>query len=120
MEDGHTAAHERARTYHNQEEAMSATLTVGDLMIEVVNRRSDGKVFAFVDFDPRGVPGYTSNIAEVYGCSEHQTQHLLDAVDELKDMPHFIVDPYGMRPCVCGEDGEVIVPAEIRVTVIPD
>lgn len=99
---------------------MSATLSVGDLMIEVVTSRSDGKIFTFVDYEPRGVPGYESDIARVYGCSQNQTQHLLDAVDELEQSgQHFSVIREVMRPRDSGLKGEVI-PAKIRVTVRPD
>lgn len=57
-----------------------------DVLMLVVERP-----VSFTDFEPRGVPGFMSNIAHVFGCSENQTNRLLEAVDTLANDHHYRV-----------------------------
>lgn len=58
-----------------------------DVLMQVV----EGPV-SFTDFEPRDVPGFKSDIADVFHCSENQTDNLLKAVDILEDDHHYRVD----------------------------
>lgn len=90
-------------------------MTSGDLTMEVALRRG----ISFIDFSPRGVPGFESNIAEVLRCSPNQTQNLLDAVDTIEeDDHHFSVERTVERPRDQGSKGEIL-PERIRVTITP-
>ncbi len=109
----------RATTFTYQEAVMNGmTVSIGELLIEVVNRQGAGRAFTFIDYEPR-TPGYSSDIAAVYGCSDNQTDNLLDAVDEIDEHNgHFEVVPVVLREKSHGSKGEVI-PAQIRKTIVP-
>lgn len=93
---------------------MPNAMTSGDIAMEVTLRR----VLSFVDFEPRGIPGFESDIATVLQCSPHQTSNLLDAVDIVEDDHHFLVVRKEERAKSTGSKGEPI-PAMIRVTITP-
>lgn len=90
---------------------MSNTMTSGDLVMEVMSRG----VVRFIDYVPRGEPGYTSNIATVLGCSENQTKNLLNAVDVLRGDQHFLVEGYDDVHDT--EDSQGAPPREVHVTI---
>lgn len=92
-----------------------STMTSGDLAMEVTLRRG----VSFHIFKPDNIPGYESDIAKVLQCSPNQTKNLLQAVDALEDDHHFVVSPpVEVRAKKYGSKGEII-PAMLRVTIIP-
>lgn len=84
-----------------------------DVLMLVVERP-----VSFTDFEPRGVPGFMSNIAHVFGCSENQTNRLLEAVDTLADDHHYRVDRVSV-PGARGSSDEETHPSKFQVTVSP-
>ena len=91
----------------------SGNARVADVMALAVERK-----FAFDDWEPRGVPGFQSNIAEIFHCSENQTTKLLEAVDIVAEDPHFEVHREPIQPSISGSKGKSY-PKKIRVTVSP-
>ena len=92
---------------------MSGNARVADVMALAVERK-----FTFTDWEPRDVPGFQSNIAEVFQCSENQTTKLLEAVDIVAEDPHFEVQRDLVQPSTAGSKGKSY-PKKIRVTVSP-
>ena len=92
---------------------MTGNTRVGDVMALAVERP-----FGFKDYEPRGVPGFTSDIAQVFKCSENQTENLLEAVDILAEDPHFLVRKEPIGVSTIGSKGKSY-PQEFRVTVSP-
>lgn len=84
-----------------------------DVLMLVVERP-----ISFTDFEPRGVPGFMSNIAHVFGCSENQTNRLLAAIDTLADDQHYFVDRVPAHDAVSGSEADTH-PRKFRVTVSP-
>jgi len=75
--------------------------------------------FSFTDYEPRGIPGFTSDIAKVLGCSESQTDKLLAAVDAVADEHYFLVERVPITDLRPGSKGKTY-PRKYRVTVTPD
>lgn len=84
-----------------------------DVLMLVIERP-----ISFTDYEPRDVPGFTSDIAHVFGCSENQTKRLLDAVDTLADDHHFSVVRTPVGEVQAGSKGKVY-PRKLNVTVSP-
>lgn len=82
---------------------------------DVMARALEGR-FGFKDYEPRGVPGFQSDIAQVFKCSENQTAKLLEAVDIIADDQHFEVRREEIKPSTAGSKGKSY-PKEIRVIV---
>jgi len=74
--------------------------------------------FSFTDYEPRGIPGFTSDIAEVFHCSENQTDKLLEAVDAVADDHHFLVERVPITDSQSGSKGKTY-PRKYKVTVSP-
>ena len=94
---------------------MSGHDKVSDVMQLAMERRS----FQFFDYEPRGEPGFESNIAEVFGCSSNQTNNLLDAVDIIDHVDHYNhydVSREPVAPATAGSKGKRY-PQRIRVIV---
>lgn len=72
--------------------------------------------FTFDDYEPRNVPGYTSNIASIFRCSENQTGKLLEAVDNLAAGHRHVVDRRPVEYAEPAAEGEER-PRKYRVTV---
>jgi len=72
--------------------------------------------FLFIDYEPRDTPGFRSNIASVVGCSDNQTDKLLEAVDTIADDPHFTVKREVAEEATEGSKGKEY-PKKILVTV---
>jgi len=92
---------------------MSGTSRLEDVLMLAVERR-----FSFTDFEPRGIPGFESDIAKVFGQSEHQTKNLLEAVDTLADDHHYCVERVEVREAKPGNKGKSY-PRRFQVTVSP-
>jgi len=82
-----------------------------DVLMIVVKRP-----IRFTDYDPRNVPGFTSNIASVVNCSDNQTANLLAAVDTLEDDSHFLVEKVVVEEGGEGSKGKQY-PKKLLVTV---
>lgn len=72
----------------------------------------------FVDYEPRGVPGFESNIAKVFDLSENQTSNLLEVADSLVEDHHFNVERVPDKASVSGSKGKTY-PQAIKVTISP-
>jgi hypothetical protein len=85
--------------------------TVGDLAMFVAENRS----IRYNIYEPSDWPGYSSNIAQVVGCSPNQTDNLLRAVDMLADDHHYVVSaPKLVREASTDQEFR---PAQYEVTV---
>jgi len=92
---------------------MTSNNRVADVMQLAVERP-----FGFIDYEPRDVPGFTSDIAQVFKCSENQTESLLAAVDNVAEDQHFNVRRETVEESTSGTKGKQY-PKKIRVTVSP-
>ena len=92
---------------------MTGNMRVLDVMSLAVER-----TFGFIDYEPRDVPGFNSDIAQVFKCSENQTESLLAAVDTLAEDPHFNVRRVTIEESTTGTKGKQY-PKKVRVTVSP-
>lgn len=74
----------------------------------------NNKELVFIDYQPRSIPGFTSDIAEVVGCRWDQTEALLRAADALEDSNHFEVKRLELRAKRVDQE---IQPAQIKVII---
>lgn len=93
---------------------MSGTQTAGDLAMHIVESGS----LIFMDYEPRGIVGFESDIAKKMGCSSNQTENLLRAFDAIEDDQHFEITKERVSERDSGSHGKTI-PAIIRVTITP-
>lgn len=85
--------------------------TVGDLVMCIAEKQS----ITYNIYDPPNWPGYRSNIAQVVGCSDYQTDNLLRAVAMLAGDHHYVVSsPRLVREASADQEFR---PAQYEVTV---
>lgn len=70
----------------------------------------------FIDYEPRGVPGFESDIAEVLNKSSNQTPNLLAAVDSFADDHHYDVFRKPVGAPIKGSKGKTY-PQKYKVTI---
>jgi hypothetical protein len=80
-------------------------------------RAVEGPVSFYV-WEPNNVPGFDSNIAKVFGCSENQTDNLLKAVEVVKSDHHYRVERRPIKKATPGSKGKKY-PRKIQVTISP-
>ena len=84
-------------------------------LVDVMQRATEGS-FEFIDYTPRGVPGFDSNIARVFRDSPNQTKNLLEAVEVLRGDHHFVVEEAEVQPSSAGSHGKQY-PKQVKVRV---
>jgi len=89
----------------------------GNRYTDVLKRVVQGPV-VFNEFKPRNVPGFPSNIAQVFGCSADQTDNLLKAVDILEADHHYHVHRKPVGDPQQGSKGKEY-PQKYEVTISP-
>jgi hypothetical protein len=88
---------------------------MSNAMADIAMRVLEGPLI-FTDYEPRGKPGFESNIAQVMKMSPSETADLLVAADSFVDDHHYEVfrKPVGTR--VAGSKGKEY-PQEYKVTI---